>query len=161
MSALLSLYVIFFTSKLLQQGECSMQAVYRKRKGKYLANYVIRTTKAKYEQECATHCFRDSVCVSVNFKISGDEKGLCELNSKTLDEEFNEATHDLEFNHLHIIERRKNDASIHHLARKCYCEKRHHQTVSTPCSWTFRRLRIRYIATWQIFPHADPMEVGH
>ena len=82
-----------------------MQAIYRKSKGKYLANHVIRTIKAKYEPECATFCFRDSECASVNFKISGDEKGLCELNSKTLDEESNEATHDLEFNHLDIIKR--------------------------------------------------------
>ena len=82
-----------------------MQAIYRKSKGKYLGNYVIRTTKAQFEQECATHCFRDSACASVNFKISGKEKGLCELNSKVLDEKSNEGTQDLDFNHLDIIKR--------------------------------------------------------
>ena len=105
MAVLFSLYVIILVSKLLQQSECSTQAIYHKRKGKYLANYVIRTTKAKSEQECATHCFKESQCASVNFKTSGDGKGLCELNSKTLDEESNEATHDLEFNHLDIVKR--------------------------------------------------------
>jgi hypothetical protein len=105
MSALSSLYVVIFILKLLQQSECSMQAVYRKRKGKYLANHVVRSIKAQFEQECATHCFRDSVCASVNYKISGVGRGLCELNDKTLDEKSNEATHDLEFNHLDIVKR--------------------------------------------------------
>ena len=105
MSVLFSLYLTIFISKLLQQGGCSMEVIYQKHKGKYLANYVIRSTNAKFEQECATHCFRDRLCASINFKISGHAKGLCELNSKTLDEKSDEGTKKLEFNHLNIIKR--------------------------------------------------------
>jgi hypothetical protein len=105
MSVLFSLSVVILILKLLQEGECSMQAMYRKHKEKYLANYVFRTIKTKWEQECATHCFRDNLCASVNYKISGIGKGLCELSNKTLDEASNEGTHDLEFNHLDIIKR--------------------------------------------------------
>ncbi|CAB4020141.1 Hypothetical predicted protein [Paramuricea clavata] len=82
-----------------------MEAVYRKHKEKYLANYIFRTIKTKWEHECATHCFRDNLCASVNYKISGIGKGLCELSKKTLDEASNEGTRSLEFNHLDIIKR--------------------------------------------------------
>ena len=105
MSVLFSLYVVILILKLLHESECSMEAMYRKHKEKHFANYVFRTIKTKWEQECATHCFRDNLCASVNYKISGIGKGLCELSNKTLDEASNEGTHNLEFNHLDIIKR--------------------------------------------------------
>jgi hypothetical protein len=114
MTVLFSLHAIIFISKLLQQGECSMEAIYRKHKGTYLGKYVFRTTETKREQECATRCFRDNLCASVNYKISGVRKGLCELNSKTLDEASSEETPNLEFNHLDIIKRVRRFMRVKH-----------------------------------------------
>lgn len=56
-----------------------------------------------------THCSRNEVCASVNYKISGIDKGLCELNSKTLDGmALDEITDSLEYNQLDIIKRVRN-----------------------------------------------------
>ena len=90
---------------LQQEGECSLQAIYRKTKGKYLPNHVFHSVETKWEQECATHCLRDGLCASVNFQTSGRRKGLCELNSKTLSEAYEEVEDNMEFNHLDITER--------------------------------------------------------
>jgi hypothetical protein len=80
-----TLILIFFLI-LTKRGDGQEEAVFRRKVGKYLANYVIRTENTTSEMECGIHCSADSVCASVNYKTSGTDKGLCELNSKALDE---------------------------------------------------------------------------
>ncbi|CAB4006874.1 Hypothetical predicted protein [Paramuricea clavata] len=64
------------------------------------------TKQAGSELECGMLCVADGSCQSVNCKTAGIGKGLCGLNSKTLQEasEDYEETN-LEFNHLHVIKK--------------------------------------------------------
>ena len=93
----------------IPQGECSIkEASFLINKQKYLANHVIETKQAEGELQCSTHCVRVGSCVSVmNYKTSGIGKGLCELNSKTLQEisDPDENMHNPEFNHLYIMKK--------------------------------------------------------
>ncbi len=87
-----------------QPGECLVsQAVFRIKKQKYLANHVLETRQAETELECGMHCVGHGSCASVNYKTSGNGKGLCELNKKSLREISDESMHNPEFNHLYII----------------------------------------------------------
>jgi hypothetical protein len=62
--------------------------------------------KTGTERECGIYCVRDGSCESVNYKISGISKGLCELNSKTLQEaSADDQETNPEFNHLHVIKK--------------------------------------------------------
>ena len=95
-------------SKIPQPGECSNgQAVFRIKKQKYLADHVIEAKQTETELECGMHCVAHGSCASVNYKTSGNGKGLCELNSKTLREtsDDDESTRNPEFNHLYLIGR--------------------------------------------------------
>ncbi|XP_028391509.1 ficolin-1-like [Dendronephthya gigantea] len=91
-------------------GECSKQVVFQINKQKYLANHVFETKQAEFEFECGLLCARHESCASINYKTSGEDKGRCELNNKTVkartdyDEETNH-----EFNHLVIIKHAKID----------------------------------------------------
>ena len=102
----LPLWVLTFISRISRPGEC-VQAVFRKKVGNYLGNHVIETKHAKTESECGIHCLGHGSCVSVNYKISGIGKGLCELNSeiriqdKSDEEKISMFNH--EFNHYYII----------------------------------------------------------
>ena len=92
----------------ISQGECSIkQASFVINKQKYLANHVFETKQAESELQCSMHCVRVGSCVSVNYKISGIGKGLCELNNKTLKEisDADGSMHNTEFNHLYIIKK--------------------------------------------------------
>ena len=59
------------------------QAVFQREKQKYMANHVIETRQAEDELTCALYCIGHDSCASVNYKISGARKGLCELNNET------------------------------------------------------------------------------
>ena len=98
-----TLILVFFLI-LTKRGECQEEAVFRRKVGKYLANYVIRTENTTSELECGIHCSGDSLCASVNYKTSGTNIGLCELNSKALDERESDMLllDSTDFNHLHI-----------------------------------------------------------
>ncbi|XP_028398876.1 lactadherin-like [Dendronephthya gigantea] len=115
MAALQSICALILISKIFQSGECQIihQAVFRKEQQKYLANHVIDTKHAHTESECYIYCVRDKSCVSVNFKTSGTGEGLCELNSKTLQEisYADESKHNAEFNHLYKVEKKQADPS--------------------------------------------------
>jgi hypothetical protein len=92
----------------IQKGECSIkQAFFRIDKQKYLANHVIETKQAESELQCGMNCVGVGSCTSVNYKTSGIGKGLCELNSKTLQEisDPDENMHNPEFSHLYIIKK--------------------------------------------------------
>ncbi|CAB4015294.1 cellulosomal scaffoldin anchoring C [Paramuricea clavata] len=59
--------------------------LFQRRPGRYLGNYMIRSLKTEDEFDCSNNCFNEPGCVSVNLKVKGRNKGLCELNSKTLE----------------------------------------------------------------------------
>jgi hypothetical protein len=108
MDVLLSICALIFVSQITQPGKCSTdQAIFRRKEQTYFANHVIKTKEAETELECGMHCVADGSCTSVNYKTSGIGKGLCELNSKTLQEAFDadRSMHDQEFNHLYIIKK--------------------------------------------------------
>ena len=106
MANILGICALFLLSKISQPGECLQQAVFRRNEQKYLANHVIATKQAATELECGMHCVAYGSCLSVNYKISGVNKGRCELNNKTLQETFNaDQEINSEFNHLYIIKK--------------------------------------------------------
>lgn len=73
--------------------------------GRYLGDHIIETLKTKCEIECGANCLNEAECVSVNFKVTGNDKGLCELNSKTLDEIEDGGQNAPEYIYLGIIQR--------------------------------------------------------
>jgi hypothetical protein len=92
----------------IPQGECSIkQDFFHIKRQKYLANHVIETKQANSELQCAMHCIGVRSCASVNYKISGIGKGLCELNNKTLQEisDADGSLHNSEFNNLYRIKK--------------------------------------------------------
>ena len=86
-------------------GHCSLQAVFRREEGKYLSNNVIGTKKTESELDCCALCSRESSCVSVNYQMSGENQGLCELNNKTLKDSKEDGKERPEFVNLEIIRR--------------------------------------------------------
>ena len=74
--------LLYITLKKATQSGRANEAVLRKHVGKYLAENVFRTEKAQSESECGMYCLRYRSCLSVNYKIAGNHKGKCELNSK-------------------------------------------------------------------------------
>ena len=102
--------LISFLSLLTQPGQClTHQAPFGRKVKKYLANHVIESIQTNSDLECAMHCVRYESCASVNYKVSGVGKGLCELNNKALHEVSSsyEETKP-EFNHLYVIEKVSN-----------------------------------------------------
>ena len=97
--------LVFFWIATTQPGESLAfeQAIFERNEQKYLANHVIETKQAGSELECGLHCIADKSCTSINYKTSGDGKGRCELNNRT--SHVDDKIHDLEFNHLAVIER--------------------------------------------------------
>ena len=106
----LSIFAFILILTIRQPIKCSddEQALFRKSVQKYLENHVIETTHADTELECCMYCLTNASCASVNYKISGISKGLCELNNRTLQQTSDIAgaiTHNPEFNHLYLIEK--------------------------------------------------------
>ena len=99
--------LISFLSFLTQLGHCLIQqALFGRKVKKYLANHVIESTQSDNDIKCAMSCVRHGTCASVNYKVSGVGKGLCELNDKALHEASgsDEETKP-EFVHLYIIKK--------------------------------------------------------
>ncbi|CAB4044266.1 Hypothetical predicted protein, partial [Paramuricea clavata] len=106
MAVVLSICALIFVSQIIQPGKCSTeQAIFRRKEQTYFANHVVKTKQTETELECGMHCVANGLCASVNFKTSGNGKGLCELNSKTLQEASDAvgSMHNPEYNHLYII----------------------------------------------------------
>lgn len=105
----LSIYAFILILTITRPVKCSdEQAFFRRSVQKYLENHVIKTTHAETELECSMYCLTNTSCASVNYKISGISKGLCELNNRTLQLTSDVAgamTYNPEFNHLYIIEK--------------------------------------------------------
>ena len=79
----LRIYLLIL-GRLTQGQHTTKQAVFQREKQKYLANHVIESTQAEDELTCALYCVRHDSCASVNYKISGARKGLCELNNEAV-----------------------------------------------------------------------------
>ncbi len=111
MSLSVTIWAVIFIAFLIltRRGQCQQDAVFRKKVGKYLANYVIRSKVTAGELECMMYCSNEGMCASVNYKPSGTDEGLCEINSKSLGERAADKNTPLlesaDFNHLHIIKR--------------------------------------------------------
>ena len=102
--------LISILSLLSQPGQClTHQAPFGRKVKKYLANHVIESTQTNSVLECAMYCVRHGSCASVNYKVSGVGKGLCELNNKTLHDTSGSGEETKpEFNHLYIIKKVSN-----------------------------------------------------
>ena len=74
---------LLILARLAQGQEMTKQALFHRKKQKYLANHVIETRQAEDELTCTLYCIGHDSCASVNYKISGARKGLCELNNET------------------------------------------------------------------------------
>ena len=83
--------------------------VFQRKPGRYLGNYVIRSLKTESEFDCSYGCLNEPECASVNFKVAGENEGLCELNSKTLQESPDETRSDPEYVFLEIDTRVRED----------------------------------------------------
>ncbi|XP_028416200.1 sushi, von Willebrand factor type A, EGF and pentraxin domain-containing protein 1-like [Dendronephthya gigantea] len=109
MALLMVIFALLFISKLPKPGECLdlSQAVFQKIEQRYLKNHVIDKKQARDEVECVMYCLENESCASVNFKISGKLKGLCELNNSTLTDI--SGIRNPEYNHLYKVEKKKED----------------------------------------------------
>lgn len=81
------------------------EAVFQRKPGKYLGNYVIQSLKQESEIDCSMSCLNEPDCVSANFKVNGTDLNLCELNFKTLEEITEEAQIDAEYVYLEVSTR--------------------------------------------------------
>ena len=87
-----------------QRGMCVEEAVFRKIKGKYLPKIAFKTLNTRNALDCGSYCSRDQYCASVNYKISGKNRGLCELNSERM-KDVDSGENNEEFNYLEILTR--------------------------------------------------------
>ncbi|XP_028396022.1 uncharacterized protein LOC114520024 [Dendronephthya gigantea] len=78
------LYLLGF--HFLRSGICEKQTFFHRKTGKYLPDSVITSRYAGSSMECSIYCTRTEGCVSVNYKASGQDEGLCELNNNTITE---------------------------------------------------------------------------
>ena len=79
-------------------------ATFKRKAGKYLPDSVIATKYAESESECSVHCTRLDACLSVNYKTSGVDQGICQLNKKTHSEKLKLVSDD-KFVHLSVTKR--------------------------------------------------------
>ncbi|XP_028396023.1 uncharacterized skeletal organic matrix protein 5-like [Dendronephthya gigantea] len=84
-----------------RSGICGKQTLFHRKTGKYLPDSVITSRYAGSSMECSIYCTEIEGCVSVNYKASGQDEGLCELNNSTITEET--AVDNEEFVYLSIV----------------------------------------------------------
>ena len=94
--------VLFFV---LEGVCCSHQALFKREVGQYLANNAIRTEQTNSELDCSALCSRESSCVAVNYKTSGENRGMCELKNKDLQDAAEDGRLMPEFTNLRILQR--------------------------------------------------------
>ena len=88
-TAMLQELLVFF-----ENGLCMEQAYFHRKAAQYLPDNVIRTTYVRSETECSTFCTREQECLSVNYKVSGMNRGLCQLNNSTIERHYSEKNED-------------------------------------------------------------------
>ena len=79
-------------------------AIFKRKTGKYLPDSVITTKYAESELECSMYCTSIDACLSVNYKASGVDQGLCQLNNSTTLESLGLVSDD-KFVHLSTVKR--------------------------------------------------------
>ena len=94
-------YVQFFA--FIGYGVAMKHATFQRKTGKYLPDSVITTKYAESESVCSMYCTRLDACLSVNYKASGVDQGLCQLNNRT-SENLGTVSDD-KFVHLSILKR--------------------------------------------------------
>ena len=109
MAVLLTICALIFISRIFQPGYClTVQAIFRRKAGKYLANHVIETKHFQTELQCSMLCVGHGSCVSVNYEPTGAVEGRCELINNTFqntsDDDENTQNKDL----LYVIKKVKN-----------------------------------------------------
>jgi hypothetical protein len=87
-------------------GVTMKHATFKRKTGQYLPDSVITTKYAESELECSMHCTSIDACLSVNYKASGVDQGLCQLNNSTTSENLGLVSDD-KFVHLSILKRVK------------------------------------------------------
>jgi hypothetical protein len=95
-------YVQFFA--FIGYGVTMKHAIFKRKTGKYLPDSAITTKYAESELECSMHCTSIDACLSVNYKASGVDQGLCQLNNSTKSENLGLVSDD-KFVHLSIVKR--------------------------------------------------------
>ena len=85
-------------------GVAMKHATFKRKAGKYLPDSVIATKYTESELECSMHCTSHDACLSVNYKTSGVEQGLCQVNKKTHSEKL-KLVSDEKFVHLSVTKR--------------------------------------------------------
>ena len=115
-------YVQFFA--FIRYGVTMKHATFKRKTGQYLPDSVITTKYAESELECSMHCTRLDACLSVNYKASGVDQGLCQLNNRT--SENLGLVADDKFVHLSIVQRVRYFFDIMH--------KRYGSSVSSVCN---------------------------
>jgi hypothetical protein len=95
-------YVQFFA--FIGCGVTMKHAIFKRKTGQYLPDSVITTKYAESELECSMHCTSIDACLSVNYKASGVDQGLCQLNNRTTSESLGLVSDD-KFVHLFIVRR--------------------------------------------------------
>ena len=98
-------YSIFALAQIfafIEYGVAMKHATFKREAGKYLPDSVNVTKYAESESECSVYCTRLDACLSVNYKASGVENGLCQLNNKTHSEKLKLVSDD-KFVHISII----------------------------------------------------------
>ena len=100
MSSLFLLSVV----ALFSLGNTQDKVMLSRTKGLRIKDSFIKAVHANNDHECGVFCCKETSCVSVNFKHSGQDKGRCELNSKTVDESSQKScfAHQ-EYNYLEIV----------------------------------------------------------
>ena len=95
-------YVQFFA--FIGCGVTMKHAIFRRKTGQYLPDSVITTKYAESERVCSMHCTSIDACLSVNYKASGVDQGVCQLNNRTTSESLGLVSDD-KFVHLFIVKR--------------------------------------------------------
>ena len=107
MDFLKSCLILFLVLSERLSESSTQNVLYYRQRSKYLSGRKIGKKNANSEAECAMYCLRNERCVSVNYKTTGKDFGLCELNNGTLAEGYSNSGDREGFNYLQIIKRVK------------------------------------------------------
>jgi hypothetical protein len=95
-------YVQFFA--FIGCGVSIKHGIFKRKTAHYLPDSVITTKYAKSELECSMHCTSIDACLPANYKASGVDQGLCQLNNSTKSENLGLVSDD-KFVHISIVKR--------------------------------------------------------
>ena len=83
-SLLVHLTCVFALGFLVSTASCmQMDSLVATKKNLILKGHVMRRQRATSQLSCAHLCLRRDGCLSFNYKLSSNTKGLCELSSGT------------------------------------------------------------------------------